>query len=237
MAEARDWVAGARPRTLPAAIVPVAVGSGVAAGYGGSSPGGPRSRWSSRWRCRSASTTPTTTATASAVPTSSRVGPVRLVGSGLATPRQVLAAALASFLVAGLAGLVLAAVYVLVAAAARRRRHRRGLVLHRRQQAIRVPRARRGLGLRLLRRRRRGGHRLCPDGQADLARPRRRRPGRPAGLRAARDQQPARHPHRRRPQASARSPSCSATSGPGCSTRAACGRRSASPPRWRPSLR
>jgi 1,4-dihydroxy-2-naphthoate octaprenyltransferase len=27
-------MAGARPRTLPAAIVPVAVGSGVAAGYG-----------------------------------------------------------------------------------------------------------------------------------------------------------------------------------------------------------
>ena len=34
MAALRDWVAGARPRTLPAAIVPVVVGSGVAAGYG-----------------------------------------------------------------------------------------------------------------------------------------------------------------------------------------------------------
>jgi 1,4-dihydroxy-2-naphthoate octaprenyltransferase len=39
-----------------------------------------------------------------------RVGPVRLVGSKLATPRQVAAAALASFLIAGVAGLVLAAV-------------------------------------------------------------------------------------------------------------------------------
>jgi len=38
-----------------------------------------------------------------------RVGPVRLVASGLAAPRQVLTAAFTSFLVAGLAGLVLAA--------------------------------------------------------------------------------------------------------------------------------
>jgi len=39
-----------------------------------------------------------------------RVGPVRLVASGLAAPRQVLTAAFTSFLVAGLAGLVLAAI-------------------------------------------------------------------------------------------------------------------------------
>ncbi|HYA50391.1 MAG TPA: 1,4-dihydroxy-2-naphthoate polyprenyltransferase, partial [Streptosporangiaceae bacterium] len=34
MATPREWLGGARPRTLPAAIVPVAVGSGVAFGYG-----------------------------------------------------------------------------------------------------------------------------------------------------------------------------------------------------------
>ena len=34
MASAREWVAGTRPRTLPAAVVPVLIGSGVAAGYG-----------------------------------------------------------------------------------------------------------------------------------------------------------------------------------------------------------
>jgi 1,4-dihydroxy-2-naphthoate octaprenyltransferase len=107
---ARDWAAGARPRTLPAAIVPVAVGSGVAAGYGEFV----------AWRAALA----LVVALALQVGVNyandysdgirgtdeQRVGPVRLVGSGLATPRQVLAAALVSFLVAGLAGLVLAAV-------------------------------------------------------------------------------------------------------------------------------
>jgi len=103
-------MAGARPRTLPAAIVPVAVGSGVAGGYG----------QFVAWRAALA----LVVALALQVGVNyandysdgirgtdeQRVGPVRLVGSGLATPRQVLAAALASFLVAGLAGLVLAAV-------------------------------------------------------------------------------------------------------------------------------
>jgi 1,4-dihydroxy-2-naphthoate octaprenyltransferase len=107
--EARNWVAGARPRTLPAAIVPVAVGSGVAAGYG----------QFSGWRTVLA----LTVALALQVGVNyandysdgvrgtdeQRVGPVRLVGSGLAAPRLVLVAALGSFAVAGLAGLVLAA--------------------------------------------------------------------------------------------------------------------------------
>ena len=103
-------MAGARPRTLPAAIVPVAVGSGVAAGY----------HEFVAWRAVLA----LIVALALQVGVNyandysdgirgtdeQRVGPVRLVGSGLATPRQVLTAALASFAIAGLAGLVLAAV-------------------------------------------------------------------------------------------------------------------------------
>ena len=102
-------MAGARPRTLPAAIVPVAVGSGAAAGYGDFV----------GWRASLA----LVVALALQVGVNyandysdgirgtdeQRVGPVRLVASGLATPRQVLAAALGSFLVAGVAGLVLAA--------------------------------------------------------------------------------------------------------------------------------
>ncbi len=110
MAAAREWVAGARPRTLPAAIVPVAVGTGVAVGYG---------RFSA-WRAALA----LVVALALQVGVNyandysdgirgtdeARVGPIRLVASRLARPRQVLAAALGCFMLAGLAGLVLAAV-------------------------------------------------------------------------------------------------------------------------------
>jgi 1,4-dihydroxy-2-naphthoate octaprenyltransferase len=109
VAALRDWVAGARPRTLPAAVVPVVVGSGVAVGYG---------RFSA-WRAALA----LLVALALQIGVNYandysdgvrgtdevRVGPVRLVASGLARPRQVLAAAAACFAVAGVAGLVLAA--------------------------------------------------------------------------------------------------------------------------------
>ncbi len=109
MATARDWLAGARPRTLPAALVPVAVGTGVAVGYGDFS----------AWRALLA------LAVALALQIGvnyandysdgirgtdeARVGPVRLVAAGLAPPRQVRTAAIASFAVACVAGFVLAA--------------------------------------------------------------------------------------------------------------------------------
>ncbi|MBO0802590.1 MAG: 1,4-dihydroxy-2-naphthoate polyprenyltransferase [Nocardiopsaceae bacterium] len=112
MATGREWVAGARPRTLPAAVVPVMIGSGVAAGYG-------EFGW---WRALLA----LVVALALQVGVNfandysdgirgsdsagKRVGPARLVGSGVAAPRTVLAAAVGSFLVAGCAGLALAAV-------------------------------------------------------------------------------------------------------------------------------
>jgi 1,4-dihydroxy-2-naphthoate octaprenyltransferase len=105
------WVAGARPRTLPAAIVPVLVGTAAAAGE---RPGG--LIW---WRAGAA----LVVAIAIQVATNyvndyadgergtddRRVGPVRLVGGGLATAAQVKRAALAAGAVAALAGLTLAA--------------------------------------------------------------------------------------------------------------------------------
>ena len=110
MADARQWLAGTRPRTLPAAIVPVLIGSGVALGYS-------RFSW---WRALLA----LVVALALQVGVNfandysdgvrgsdaTRVGPVRLVAAGLARPRQVLSAAFASFSVAGAAGLALAVV-------------------------------------------------------------------------------------------------------------------------------
>jgi 1,4-dihydroxy-2-naphthoate octaprenyltransferase len=110
VAAVRDWVGGARPRTLPAAVVPVVVGSGVAFGYG----------HFSLWRAVLA----LVVALALQVGVNyandysdgirgtdeRRVGPVRLVAAGLARPRQVLSAALGCFAVACLAGFVLAAV-------------------------------------------------------------------------------------------------------------------------------
>ena len=110
MADPREWLAGTRPRTLPAAVVPVLIGSGVALGYG-------RFSW---WRALLA----LVVALALQVGVNfandysdgirgsdeRRVGPVRLVAAGLAPPRQVLLAALGFFLAAGVAGLALAAV-------------------------------------------------------------------------------------------------------------------------------
>ncbi|HVM53135.1 MAG TPA: 1,4-dihydroxy-2-naphthoate polyprenyltransferase [Acidimicrobiales bacterium] len=104
------WVAGARPRTLPAAVVPVLVGTATAAGAGDGI------IW---WRAGAAMVV----ALAIQVATNyvndyadgqrgtddRRVGPVRLVGGGLATAAQVKRAAVAAALVAVVAGLALTA--------------------------------------------------------------------------------------------------------------------------------
>ncbi|WP_109506473.1 1,4-dihydroxy-2-naphthoate polyprenyltransferase [Nocardioides speluncae] len=109
MATPAQWFAGARPRTLPAAVAPVLAGTGVAA-YTGDEV------W---WKALLA----LVVALALQVGVNyandysdgirgtdeERVGPLRLVGSKLAAPRAVKNAAFVAFGVAAVAGLVLAA--------------------------------------------------------------------------------------------------------------------------------
>lgn len=104
------WFAGARPRTLPAAVVPVAVGAANAVASG--SP-----VW---WRAVPALVVSLALQVGVNYANdysdgikgtdTDRVGPLRLVGSGLASPAAVKRAALAALAVAGVSGLVLAAV-------------------------------------------------------------------------------------------------------------------------------
>ncbi|ACU54544.1 1,4-dihydroxy-2-naphthoateoctaprenyltransferase [Acidimicrobium ferrooxidans DSM 10331] len=109
MAQVGAWIAGARPRTLPASVAPVLAATGLAAhlhhavvlrailaavvalalqvgvNYANDYSDGIRGT------------------------DQARVGPVRLVGQGLASPAHVRAAALGSFAVAAAAGVVVAA--------------------------------------------------------------------------------------------------------------------------------
>ena len=109
MATTQQWVAATRPRTLPAAIAPVVVG------------------WAAAWTDRGATTPSTLIALLAMIVALAlqvgvnfsndysdgirgtdavRVGPVRLVGQGLASPEQVRAAAFGAFGVAAVAGLI-----------------------------------------------------------------------------------------------------------------------------------
>jgi 1,4-dihydroxy-2-naphthoate polyprenyltransferase len=103
-----QWVEGARPRTLPNAFAPVIAGTGAAGWLHAAS-------W---WRALLA----LVVAVAMIIGVNYandysdgirgtddvRAGPLRLVGSRLATPRSVLTAALVSLVVAAIAGVVLA---------------------------------------------------------------------------------------------------------------------------------
>lgn len=109
-ATAADWVAGARLRTLPLAIAPVALGTGAGVI---AMPDGP-------WHpARALLALVVALALQIGVNYANdysdgvrgtdehRVGPARLTGSGAAKPKHVLAVALAFFALAGLAGLAL----------------------------------------------------------------------------------------------------------------------------------
>lgn len=109
MATRSQWFEGARPRTLPAAVAPVLAGTAVAFVETGGA-----IIWS-----RALLALVVALALQVGVNYSNdysdgirgtdnaRVGPVRLVGQGLAAPAQVRAAALTSFAVAAIAGLAL----------------------------------------------------------------------------------------------------------------------------------
>ena len=106
------WLAGARLRTLPAAIVPVAVGAAAAVGEGADTP------W---WRAVAALLVAACLQLGvnfandysdgiRGTDNADRVGPLRLVGSGGASPLAVRRAAGLSFVGAGVVGSVLALV-------------------------------------------------------------------------------------------------------------------------------
>lgn len=110
MATLPQWVAGARPRTLPSAVAPVAVGTGSAHSLGSADLGlalmalvvalslqvgvNYANDYSDGVRGTDSDDL--------------RVGPMRLVGSGLADPSNVKAAAIGCFVLAGFIGFGLA---------------------------------------------------------------------------------------------------------------------------------
>lgn len=131
MAIAAQWVSAARPRTLPAAIAPVLVGSGIGASLlhrartanptGASLASDAPAGWTGMsWLCAALAMV---VALALQIGVNyandysdgvrgtdgaHRVGPFRLVGSGAAAPSHVKAAAFICFGIAGAAGLTLA---------------------------------------------------------------------------------------------------------------------------------
>ena len=114
MTSPADWLAGARPRTLPAAVAPVLAGTGVAA-YVDTAQLADLPWW------RALLALVVSLALQVGVnyandysdgirgTDADRVGPMRLVGSGAASPQAVKLAAFLAFGVAAVAGLVLAA--------------------------------------------------------------------------------------------------------------------------------
>jgi len=103
------WLAGARPRTLPAALAPVLVGTGAAAALGGFRLSTALLALVVALALQVAVNYANDYSDGTRGTDADRVGPMRLVGSGAASPRAVLVAAMLSFAVAAVAGLVLAA--------------------------------------------------------------------------------------------------------------------------------
>ena len=109
MATPAQWVAGARPRTLPAALAPVLVGTGAAVALDGFRPVPALLALLVALALQVAVNYANDYSDGRRGTDADRVGPLRLVGSGAAPARQVLLAAVLAFGVAAVAGLALAA--------------------------------------------------------------------------------------------------------------------------------
>lgn len=109
MATAREWVEGARPRTLGAAIAPIAVGTGAAATVDAVQPARAGLALIVMLAAQVGANYANDYSDGIRGTDTERVGPVRLVGQGLAAPAHVRLAALASLLVSAAAGLILVA--------------------------------------------------------------------------------------------------------------------------------
>jgi 1,4-dihydroxy-2-naphthoate octaprenyltransferase len=110
VASVAQWVEGARPRTLPAALAPVAVGTGAALGLGAVAPGRAVLALVVALALQVAVNYANDYSDGVRGTDADRVGPLRLVGSGAASAPAVRRAAVAAFGVACVAGLALVAV-------------------------------------------------------------------------------------------------------------------------------
>ena len=114
------WIAGARPRTLPAAVVPVAIGTGVAISQRSFRPIEVVLALGVSLSLQIASNFSNDYSDGIRGTDERRAGPMRLVSSGLKTPTAVKRAAVGLFALAAVLGLALAALtsYWLVAVGA-----------------------------------------------------------------------------------------------------------------------
>ncbi|MBB5788038.1 1,4-dihydroxy-2-naphthoate polyprenyltransferase [Jiangella mangrovi] len=109
MATVGQWVEGARPRTLPAAVAPVLVGTGAAAAADAAHLGKAALALLVALALQVGVNYANDYSDGIRGTDEDRVGPFRLVGSGSARPAAVKAAALWSFAAAGVAGAALVA--------------------------------------------------------------------------------------------------------------------------------
>jgi 1,4-dihydroxy-2-naphthoate octaprenyltransferase len=109
MATPSEWIAGARPRTLPAAAAPVLVGTGAAAQVDAAHLGRAALALGVALALQVGVNYANDNSDGVRGTDTERVGPMRLTASAAARPGQVKAAAFAAFGVAGLLGLALVA--------------------------------------------------------------------------------------------------------------------------------